>query len=90
MEKYTTKNLFVATYLLASGQVTFEGLDTLDFKTKLFVFSPAEKAKQLELEYFSGGSLPVKAVFAEYNTLKDMLFDRDTNGEKRYGEQHYK
>jgi len=80
MEKYTTKNLFIATYLLASGKVSFEGLEKLDFKTKLFVFTPFEKAKELEREYFSGGALPIKTVFAEYNTLKDLLFERETNG----------
>lgn len=84
IEKYTTKNLFIATYLLASGQVFFEGLETLDHKTKLFVFTPYEKAKELEREYFSGGALPIKTIFAEYNTLKDMLFDRETNGGKKY------
>ncbi len=85
MEKYTTKNLFIATYLLASGKVEFQGLETLDHKTKLFVFTPYEAAKELEREYFSGGALPVKTVFAEYNTLKDLLFARETNGGNNYG-----
>lgn len=88
MEKYSTKNLFIATYLLASGKVEFQGLETLDQKTKLFVFTPYETAKQLEREYFSGGALPVKAVFAEYNTLKDLLFARETNGGNNYGTPH--
>lgn len=77
---FQTKNLFVATYLMVSGEVDFEGLQTLDFKTKLFCFSPKEKAKELEIAYFRGGKLSVKNVFAEYNTLKDMLFQRVTNG----------
>lgn len=85
MEKYSTKNLFIATYLLASGKVDFQGLEVLDPKTKLFVFTPYEIAKQLEQEYFRGGALSVKAVFAEYNTLKDLLFARETNGERDYG-----
>ena len=83
METFKTKNLFVASYLLASGKVRFHGLETLDYKTKLFKFSPVELAQLLENEYLSGGSLPVKSIFAEYNTLKDMLFDR--NGENSYG-----
>lgn len=80
MDTFKTKNLFIATYLMASGKVKFLGLETLDFKTKLFKFSPANVAQQLETEYFSGGSLPVKVVFSEYNTLKDLLFQRESNG----------
>lgn len=80
MDTFKTKNLFIATYLMASGKVKFLGLETLDFKTKLFKFSPVDVAQQLEADYFSGGSLPVKTVFAEYNTLKDLLFQRESNG----------
>lgn len=86
MEIYKTKNLFIATYLLTSGKVDFLGIETLNQKTKLFKFSPFISAQELQNEYFSGGKLSVKSVFAEYNTLKDMLFDRseETNGEN-YG-----
>lgn len=83
-ETYSTKNLFVATYLMASGRVEFKGLETLDSKTKLFLFSPLVEAQKLETEYFSGGSLPAKSLFAEYNTLKDLLFQKETNGENKY------
>jgi len=82
MEIYKTKNLFVAAYLMASGKVRFFGLQTLDKNTKLFTFTPFETSRTLEAEYFSGGSLPVKHIFAEYNTLKDLLFQRESNGEK--------
>lgn len=88
MEKeqtYSTKNLFVATYLMASGGVEFKGLETLDGKTKLFLFSPLDEAQKLETEYFSGGSIPAKSLFAEYNTLKDLLFQKETNGANQYG-----
>jgi hypothetical protein len=78
MESYKTKNLFVATYLLASGKVIFEGLEVLDSKTKLFSFSPLRTAVELETEYFRGGALSVKHVFSEYNALKDLLFQRET------------
>lgn len=86
MDIFKTKNLFVASYILSSARVRFLGLEVLDSKTKLFTFSPADVATELESEYFSGGKLPVKTVFAEYNNLKDMLFDRngETNGGK-YG-----
>lgn len=87
MDKYTTKNLFIATYLLTSGKVKFLGLETLDYKTKLFIFTPLVLARELEAEYFSGGSLPAKNLFAEYNVLKDVLFQREPNGEKDYGKQ---
>jgi len=80
MNIYRTKNLFVAAYLLASGKVKFLGLESLDSRTKLFTFSPPNVAQVLEAEYFSGGALPVKHIFAEYNTLKDLLFQRETNG----------
>jgi len=80
MEIYKTKNLFIATYLSASNKVQFKGLETLDSKTKLFCFTPLGLAKQLEGEYFSGGKVSAKALFAEYNTLKDMLFQRESNG----------
>ncbi|HUD44376.1 MAG TPA: hypothetical protein VMR41_02435 [Patescibacteria group bacterium] len=86
MDIYQTKNLFVASYLLSSGRVKFLGLENLDAKTKLFTFSPALVAKKIETEYFSGGSLPVKLVFSEYNNLKDLLFQRETNGDKIYGD----
>ncbi len=85
METYKTKNLFIATYLMASGQVRFLGLEVLDSKTKLFLFSPLTTAQKLEADYFSGGLLSVKSVFSEYNNLKDLLFQRETNGEKDYG-----
>ena len=82
---FKTKNLFIASYLLASGKVQFKGLEVLDYKTKLFTFSEPGIAQELESEYYSGGKLSVKTVFSEYNTLKDMLFDsREPNGEK-YG-----
>ena len=83
---YKTKNLFVATFLLASGKVTFLGLEVLDSKTKLFLFSPLAVAQKLEADYFSGGLLSVKTVFSEYNNLKDLLFQREPNGEKEYGQ----
>lgn len=75
MEIYKTKNLFVASFLQASGRVKFLGLEVLDYKTKLFKFTPADIALALETEYFSGGQLPIKTVFAEYNSLKDILFN---------------
>ena len=80
MDIYKTKNLFVASYILCCARVRFLGLEVLDSKTKLFTFTPADVATELEAEYFSGGQLPVKVVFAEYNNLKDMLFQRETNG----------
>lgn len=80
MDIYKTKNLFITAYLMASGKVRFLGLETLDNKTKLFTFTPSDIARTLEAEYFSGGSLPVKHIFAEYNTLKDLLFQRESNG----------
>ena len=79
--EFQTKNLFVATFLLASGQVEFRGLKKLDYKTRLFCFSPKKKAEELEIAYFSGAKLSVKQVFAEYNALKDMLFQREPNGD---------
>jgi len=79
-QDYSTKNLFVATYLLASGRVVFRGTRQLDQKTKLFIFTPKNTAEILEQDYFSGGSLPAKALFSEYNTLKDLLFQREPNG----------
>ncbi len=84
MENFKTKNLFIATYLISSGKVKFLGLEVLDSKTKLFIFSPLSTAKKLEAEYFSGGKLSVKTVFAEYNTLKDLLFQRETNEKEGY------
>lgn len=89
-EYFSTKNLYTAAYLLASGAVTFQGFKQLDYKTKLFLFSPLQKAIELEREYYSGGALPAKTLFAEYNTAKDMLFDK-TNGDGRtsyYGETY--
>lgn len=83
---YETKNLFIASFLMASGRVDFIGLKDLDYKTKLFTFSPASLAQELEADYFSGKPLPAKTLFAEYNTLKDLLFQRDSHEEeKRYG-----
>lgn len=74
--QYKTRNLFVASYILATGKAKFEGIETQDHKTKLFLFTPSDIAQKLETEYFDGASLPVKAIFAEYNTLKDLLFQR--------------
>lgn len=81
MDIFKTKNLFVSSYIMASQKVKFLGLEKLDNRTKLFVFSPCEKARELESQYFSGGSLPAKILFAEYNNLKDLLFQRESNGE---------
>lgn len=83
-EIYTTKNLFVASFLLASGKVNFLGLTNFDPKTKLFKFAPQKMAEELETAYFQGDALPVKTIFAEYNALKDLLFQREPNGEN-YG-----
>lgn len=80
---YRTRNLFIATYLNVSGKVKFLGLETVDNKTKLFLYSPLAAAKELETDYFAGGQMPVKTVFAEYNNLKDMLFNRESNGGER-------
>jgi hypothetical protein len=85
-EEYLTKNLFVASFLLASRKVKFLGLETLDYKTKLFRFSPKQKAEELETAYFQGQALPVKTVFSEYNSLKDILFSREPNGEVEDGD----
>lgn len=82
---YKTKNLFVATYLICSNKINFIGIETLDKNTKLFIFSPKDTAQVLVTEYFSGGLLPAKSLFAEYNNLKDLLFQRETNGETNYG-----
>lgn len=79
--QFQTKNLFVATFLLASGKVNFSGLKVLNHKTKLFCFLPKKIAQELEIKYFDGAVLPVKKVFAEYNSLKDLLFQRETNGD---------
>jgi hypothetical protein len=87
-DEYSTKNLFVAAFLMASGRVRFVCLRSLDYKTKLFCFSPREEAEKLEAEYFSGGALPAKTLFAEYNTLKDLLFNQEPNGD-RYGNKNY-
>ena len=84
MDIFKTKNLFVASYLQASGKVVFLGLEILDYKTKLFKFSPKKLASDLETEYFSGGRLTTKTVFAEYNNLKDLLFGRDENPMEKY------
>lgn len=85
-QTYETKNLFIASFLMASQRVDFAGLRDLDYKTKLFTFSPASLARELEADYFSGKPLPAKTLFAEYNTLKDLLFQRDSyEEEKRYG-----
>jgi hypothetical protein len=72
--EYQTKNLFVASFIMASEKVKFVGFKILDYKTKLFCFSPLKEAERLETEYFSGATLPAKTLFAEYNRLKDMLF----------------
>ncbi len=79
MDIFKTKNLFVASYLLASGKVRFLGIESADSKTKLFRFTPSSVAEKLESDYFTGGLLPVKIVFSEYNTLKDVLFGRDAD-----------
>lgn len=85
MEKvYKTKNLFVATYLMASSKVKFLGTESLDYKSKQFLFTPYDTSTMLETEYFSGGSLPAKHLFAEYNSLKDILFQKEPNGDN-YG-----
>ena len=81
---YQTKNLFVASYILASRKIQFLGTKVLDSKTKLFVFCSPEIARELETDYFSGGTVAAKNLFAEYNSLKDLLFQRDPNRGKAY------
>lgn len=65
--EYSTKNLFIASFIIASGKVKFVGLKTLDYKTKLFYFLPLKEAERLEVEYFSGGS-PGKDAFCRLGT----------------------
>lgn len=84
MDIYKTKNLFIATFLLCHKELEFHGATQLDSKTKFFCFTPKETATQLENAYFSGASVPAKDLFNNYNTLKDLLFQRESNGEE-YG-----
>lgn len=80
MEIFYTKNLFIATFLLCHPEITFIGTKQLDVQTKLFKFTPKEKAEELEGEYFRGARVSAKDLFNNYNTLKDLLFQRETNG----------
>jgi hypothetical protein len=81
MEKklYKTKNIFIASFILATHQVEFLGLETLDSKTKLFTFNPYDVAYKLENEYLSGEGISAKDLFAEYNNLRSLIFDKDKN-----------
>lgn len=80
MEEYTTKNLFIATFLLCHTGIKLIGTKELNPKTKLFCFTPKTLAEKLENDYFSGSSARAKDLFNNYNTLKDLLFQRETNG----------
>lgn len=80
MDIYRTKNLFVATFLLCHKKVKFNGTQELDSRTKLFCFTPKEIAERLEAGYFTGATVAAKDLFNNYNTLKDLLFQRETNG----------
>lgn len=78
-ETYTTRNLFVATFLLCQRNISFVGTKQLDVKTKLFCFLPKQAAEELETQYFAGGKVSAKDLFNNYNTLKDLLFQRESN-----------
>lgn len=80
MDKFKSKNLFVCSYIQATGKVKFVGLETIDPQTKAFIFEPAETASLLEVEYFSGEALPAKSLFAAYVELRKLLKEETKNG----------
>lgn len=82
--KFFTKNLFIATFLLCHQEVSFTGTSSLDKHTKLFGFTPENIAREIEASYFRGGMAPAKDLFGNYNTLKDLLFQREPNRKEEH------
>lgn len=71
---YKTRSLYIAAYIKVKKEAKFLGLDALDERIKLFLFTPFGLAKRTEQEYYDNGAVSAFELFREYNTLKDMLF----------------
>lgn len=60
--KYTTKDLYIAAYLLATHAVQFVGVEG-EQGQKFFVFSPQQKAQELRcLLEFQSREYPTKTI----------------------------
>lgn len=74
IETLPVRDLNIASYLLASGQVMLaksERKDNLIF----FHFAPKDKAEYLVGEYYSDTSpLSARNIFSALRTLKDLIF----------------
>lgn len=74
-ETLPVKDLNVASYLLASGEVVLVKSERKDRNLVLFHFSPKDKAESLISSYWSDtASLSPRNVFAALRSLKDLIF----------------
>jgi hypothetical protein len=72
------KDLNVAAYLLASGEVTLERSVRKSRNLVLFLFSPKQKVEILINNYWSDtSSLSPRNIFAALRSLKDLIFSGD-------------
>jgi hypothetical protein len=74
---YSTKSLFLASFLYSSSNVEFKGVDDSDPQNILFNFYPEDKAKDLIDEYYteSGFNCNAKKLFEAQKSLKDRIFE---------------
>ncbi len=86
MENYTTKDLYIASYLLATHAVQFVGVEG-EQGQKYFVFSPQQKAQELADAYwnFKAENIQPKQLFSAFRDIKDALFASQPKGGEKYG-----
>lgn len=74
---YRTKNLNLASYLLASAKVNLLSIDKSNTHEIEFIFSHKDVCEQLETQYWQNTALinPKQLLYA-LNELKDQMFNR--------------
>ncbi len=77
MEKkyYSTRDLYLASFLLSSRKVSLSGTDKKG-KEIYFLFSPRELAEELNILYWAdkAPSIQPRQLFQSLRSLKDLLF----------------
>jgi len=74
--QYKTTSLSLASYLCTRKEINFVGVNKESPENIIFVFEPKEKAQKLADEFYAGKGLanPL-ALFQQYRTLKDLVFE---------------
>lgn len=76
MEKFRTKNLNLASFLLCNDGITLHRIDKTNPTEMWFVFEDKQKCEELESDFWSDMAVvnPKKLLYSQ-NQLKDQMFN---------------